>query len=40
MAASTLALVSEATESGRLMTFETVPTETPATRATSLIPTD
>src|SRR3954471_9818136 len=40
MADCTRARVSEATVSGRLMTLDTVPTETPAARATSLIPTD
>ena len=38
MADSTRALVSGRTRSGRLSTFETVPTETPARSATSLIP--
>src|SRR5690606_20613419 len=40
MADCTRARVGAATVSGRLITFETVPTETPAARATSLIPTD
>src|ERR1044072_1060532 len=39
MVDSTPALVSSDTASGRLMTLETVPTETPASFATSLIPT-
>lgn len=38
MAASTRDRVSGSTASGRLITLETVPTETPAFRATSLIP--
>ena len=36
MACSTLARVLSATDSGRLSTFDTVPTETPAAAATSL----
>ncbi len=38
IADSTRILVGPATVSGRLRTFDTVPTETPAARATSLMP--
>lgn len=38
MAASTRVRVSGSTASGRLITWDTVPTEIPACRATSLIP--
>ncbi len=37
IAARTLALVPSPTVSGRLITLETVPTDTPAARATSLM---
>lgn len=39
MTLCTRSLVSSETRSGRLITLDTVPTDTPACRATSLIPT-